>query len=66
MSETAELAGVPEEHHETRRVRIFMPARTATQSGWANTGHWRIEFDTKERWENPLIGYQSGYTLFFL
>lgn len=53
------LTGVPEEHIKTRTVRIFVPARNAMQSGTFNTRRWRMEFDERERWENPLMGWTS-------
>ncbi|KAH9487859.1 NADH dehydrogenase Fe-S protein subunit 4 ndufs4 [Bulinus truncatus] len=53
------INGVPEEHIKTRTVRIFVPARNAMQSGTYNTRRWRIEFDSRERWENPLMGWVS-------
>ncbi|XP_056312966.1 NADH dehydrogenase [ubiquinone] iron-sulfur protein 4, mitochondrial [Danio aesculapii] len=53
------LTGVPEEHIKTRKVRIFVPARNAMQSGVKNTHKWKIDFDTRERWENPLMGWSS-------
>uniref|UniRef100_A0A8C5KFE0 NADH dehydrogenase [ubiquinone] iron-sulfur protein 4, mitochondrial n=1 Tax=Jaculus jaculus TaxID=51337 RepID=A0A8C5KFE0_JACJA len=53
------LTGVPEEHIKTRRVRIFVPARNNMQSGVNNTKKWKMEFDTRERWENPLMGWAS-------
>ncbi|KAH7965114.1 hypothetical protein HPB49_003444 [Dermacentor silvarum] len=53
------LTGVPEEHIKTRRVRIFIPARNAMQSGTYNTHKWKMEFDIRERWENPLMGWSS-------
>lgn len=40
-------------------ARIFMPARNAMQSGTHNINHWQLEFDTQERWENPLMGWAS-------
>ncbi|KAG9355113.1 hypothetical protein JZ751_001826 [Albula glossodonta] len=55
------VSGVPEEHIKTRRVRIFVPARTAMQSGVANTKKWKMDFDTRERWENSLMGWASTY-----
>lgn len=55
------LSGVPEEHIKTRMVRICVPARNAMQSGSFNTRNWRIEFETRERWENPLMGWTSTY-----
>lgn len=55
----APLTGVPEEHIKTRRVRIFVPTRNAMQSGTHNTHAWKMEFETRERWENPLMGWCS-------
>lgn len=52
------LTGVPEEHIKTRKVHIFVPAKSAMQSG-ANTKKWKMDFDTRERWENPLMGWAS-------
>lgn len=54
------LTGVPEEHIKTRKVHIFVPARNAMQSGVNNTKKWKMEFDTRERWENPLMGWASS------
>ncbi|XP_055533185.1 NADH dehydrogenase [ubiquinone] iron-sulfur protein 4, mitochondrial [Wyeomyia smithii] len=54
------ITGVPEEHVKERRVRIFMPAKNAMQSGTDNIHHWCIEFDNRERWENPLMGWASS------
>uniref|UniRef100_A0A4D5RA54 NADH dehydrogenase [ubiquinone] iron-sulfur protein 4, mitochondrial n=1 Tax=Scolopendra viridis TaxID=118503 RepID=A0A4D5RA54_SCOVI len=54
------ISGVPEEHIKTRRVRIFVPARNAMQSGSNNTLLWKMEFETRERWENPLMGWASS------
>ncbi|XP_055627428.1 NADH dehydrogenase [ubiquinone] iron-sulfur protein 4, mitochondrial [Toxorhynchites rutilus septentrionalis] len=54
------ISGIPEEHVKERRVRIFMPAKNAMQSGTDNTHHWSIEFDNRERWENPLMGWSSS------
>ncbi|XP_017653600.1 NADH dehydrogenase [ubiquinone] iron-sulfur protein 4, mitochondrial isoform X2 [Nannospalax galili] len=57
------LTGVPEEHIKTRKVRIFVPARNNMQSGVNNTKKWKMDFDTKERWENPLMGWTSTLEL---
>ncbi|KAK6179995.1 hypothetical protein SNE40_012223 [Patella caerulea] len=54
------ISGVPEEHVKTRLVRIFVPTRNAMQSGSYGTRNWRIEFDQRERWENPLMGWTSS------
>ncbi|GFT91038.1 NADH dehydrogenase iron-sulfur protein 4, mitochondrial [Nephila pilipes] len=53
------ITGVPEEHVKTRLVRIFKPAKNPMQSGTFNTRKWKIEFETRERWENPLMGWSS-------
>merc|ERR1711935_1000534 len=53
------LNAVPSELLKTRSVRIFCPAPNAMQSGTFNTRRWRMEFDEKERWENPLMGWCS-------
>ncbi|XP_071547171.1 NADH dehydrogenase [ubiquinone] iron-sulfur protein 4, mitochondrial-like [Panulirus ornatus] len=53
------ISGVPEEHIKTRRVLIKMPTKNAMQSGTNNIHRWRITFDQRERWENPLMGWAS-------
>ncbi|XP_075955150.1 NADH dehydrogenase [ubiquinone] iron-sulfur protein 4, mitochondrial [Anarhichas minor] len=53
------VTGVPEEHIKTRKVHIFVPAKTAMQSGANSTKKWKMDFDTRERWENPLMGWAS-------
>ncbi|XP_075216627.1 NADH:ubiquinone oxidoreductase subunit 18 [Lycorma delicatula] len=54
------ISGVPEEHIKERRVRIFSSPKNAMQSGTNNTGQWVMEFETRERWENPLMGWTSS------
>lgn len=46
-----------------RHVRIFKRAKNAMQSGTHKTHMWKIEFDTRERWENPTMGWASSYVL---
>jgi hypothetical protein len=42
-------------------ARIFQPAKTATQSGKARTGVWRLEFEAEAaRRIDPLMGWTSG------
>jgi len=53
------LTGVPELHTKHRRVRIFIPAKNAMQSGTNNVKKWRLEFDAWERWDNRLMGWCS-------
>ncbi|KPJ10510.1 NADH dehydrogenase [ubiquinone] iron-sulfur protein 4, mitochondrial [Papilio machaon] len=47
------------EHIKTRRVRIYQPPKNAMQSGTNNIHHWEMEFDNRQRWENPLMGWTS-------
>ncbi|XP_022651270.1 NADH dehydrogenase [ubiquinone] iron-sulfur protein 4, mitochondrial-like isoform X1 [Varroa destructor] len=53
------LTGVPEEHITNRMVRIFVPTKSAMQSGTANTDKWEMEFENRERWTNNLMGWTS-------
>ncbi|KAG9488249.1 NADH dehydrogenase [ubiquinone] iron-sulfur protein 4, mitochondrial [Eleutherodactylus coqui] len=55
----APITGFPEEQRKTRKVHIYVPARNTMQAGVQNTKKWRIDFDTRERWENPLMGWAS-------
>jgi hypothetical protein len=42
-------------------ARIYQPARTAMQSGCANTRDWLIEFEPEEpRTVEPLMGWTSS------
>lgn len=53
------VTGVPEEHVKTRLVRISKTTKNVMQSGTDNTHNWVMEFDNRERWENPLMGWTS-------
>ncbi|MCJ1239486.1 NADH:ubiquinone oxidoreductase 21kD subunit [Varicellaria rhodocarpa] len=58
----AVLSGAPVEL-QARTVRIYRPAKTATQSGDWHGHHWRMDWDILHkghRWENPLMGWQSS------
>ncbi|KAK0181350.1 hypothetical protein PV327_003642 [Microctonus hyperodae] len=54
------VSGVPDEHIKTRTVRIYQPAKNAMQSGTNNINFWQMDFDTRERWENQLMGWSSS------
>jgi hypothetical protein len=42
-------------------ARIFKPAKTAMQSGFANTKNWVLEFEPEEpRTVEPLMGWTSS------
>ncbi|KPL99862.1 NADH dehydrogenase [ubiquinone] iron-sulfur protein 4, mitochondrial-like protein [Sarcoptes scabiei] len=53
------VSGIPDEHVENRRVRIYKPAKNAMQSGTFDTKLWRLDFENRARWENPLMGWTS-------
>ncbi|KAJ9149064.1 ETC complex I subunit conserved region-domain-containing protein [Pleurostoma richardsiae] len=58
----AVLSGAPMEL-QARTVRIYKPAKPATQSGTWHGSRWRMDWDVLpkgHRWENPLIGWQSS------
>ncbi|KAK4494583.1 hypothetical protein PRZ48_013939 [Zasmidium cellare] len=58
----AVLSGAPIEL-QARTVRIYKPAKPATQSGDWHGHQWRMDWDPLSkghRWENPLMGWQSS------
>lgn len=57
--EEGKLSGVSQ-HLENRRVKIYMPAKHAMQSASYKTRVWKLEFDQKETWVNPLMGWTSS------
>jgi hypothetical protein len=61
--EVAPLSGVPDEYFTERRARIFTPAKNSMQSGTHSQRRWLIDFDTRERWQNSLMGWGSSYVV---
>ncbi|KAF1928019.1 uncharacterized protein M421DRAFT_421217 [Didymella exigua CBS 183.55] len=58
----AVLSGAPVDL-QARQVRIYKPAKTATQSGNWTSEHWLMDWDVLakgHRWENPLMGWASS------
>lgn len=58
----AVVSGAPVEI-QARTVRIYRPAKPATQSGNWYGHHWRMDWDILSkghRWENSLMGWQSS------
>lgn len=41
-------------------MRIYRPAKNAMQSGTHGIKKWRIEFESRSRWENNLMGWASS------
>ena len=54
-----ELSGISSEILNDRNAKIFIQAKNSMQSGTFQLRRWKIEFDNKERWENPLMGWGS-------
>ena len=62
ITPAAVLSGAPLDL-QARTVRIYRPAKTATQSGTWHQHVWRMDWDPLQkghRWENPLMGWQSS------
>lgn len=58
-TDVSPISGIPAQFLRDRRVRIYKPSKNAMQSGTNNLHHWQIEFDARQRWENPLMGWTS-------
>ena len=43
-----------------KKARIYIPSKTATQSGLGKEDKWILEFDTKNTTTNPLMGWESS------
>jgi len=56
----ANVTGVPDEHTKDRRVRIYKQAKNAMQSGTNDTHKWTADFENRQRWENPTMGWTSS------
>ena len=43
-----------------KKAKIYIPTKTAMQSGLAKTHKWKIEFKTKDSGLEPLMGWESS------
>ena len=43
-----------------KKAKIYIPSKTATQSGLGKEDKWILEFDTKDSTTNPLMGWESS------
>ena len=43
-----------------KKARIYIPAKTAMQSGRGKLKKWVLEFDTRDTSINPLMGWESS------
>ena len=53
------VSGVPIEHIKERVAYIHSKIRNCMQSGTFEYDKWCLEFDKRESWENPLMGWES-------
>ena len=43
-----------------RKAKIYIPNKSAMQSGLGKTNKWVLEFETKDPMKNPLMGWESS------
>lgn len=43
-----------------KKAKIYIPSKTATQSGNGKNDKWILEFETKDNSINPLMGWESS------
>jgi hypothetical protein len=43
-----------------RKAKIYIPNKSAMQSGYGKTDKWILEFETKDPTVNPLMGWESS------
>ena len=43
-----------------KKAKIYIPTKTAMQSGRGKTKKWFLSFETKNTKTNPLMGWESG------
>ena len=43
-----------------KKAKIYIPAKTAMQSGMGKTKKWILKFETRNSVTNPLMGWESN------
>mgnify|MGYP001157509831 FL=1 len=43
-----------------KKAKIYIPNKSAMQSGFGKTDKWIIEFETNDPTKNPLMGWESS------
>ena len=43
-----------------KKAKIYIPSKTATQSGLGKEDKWILEFDSRDTTTNPLMGWESS------
>jgi len=54
------LNGVPEEYRKQHKAIITKRPKNVMQQGSHNTKAWEMAFETKQRWQNPVMGWASS------
>ena len=43
-----------------KKAKIYVPAKTAMQSGFGKVKNWVLEFETNDTFANSLMGWESS------
>ena len=43
-----------------KKAKIYIPTKSAMQSGFGKSEKWLLEFKTKDPGKNPLMGWESS------
>ena len=43
-----------------KKAKIYIPNKSAMQSGFGKSNKWILEFETKDPTNNPLMGWESS------
>ncbi len=43
-----------------KKAKIYIPSKTAMQSGRGKRGRWILKVQTKDNYMNPLMGWESS------
>jgi hypothetical protein len=43
-----------------KKAKIYIPNKSAMQSGYGKTNKWLLEFETANPTKNPLMGWESS------
>ena len=41
-----------------KKAKIYIPTKTAMQSGLTKSNKWILEFNTENKYKNPLMGWE--------
>ena len=46
--------------YKCKKAKIYIPTKTAMQSGLGKSNKWLLEFYTDDKVQNPLMGWQTS------